>query len=366
MSKERIKVLDGLRGLAVLLVFLSHTSGRDQTVAPFLNFLGLGHIGVYLFFTLSAFLLGLGLFSKKFDKRALKAFFIKRFLRIAPLYYLIVSAVFYYQTYSHTVTEKYLHIKNGISGYWEHIFFYRGDGVFWSIVSEMQFYLMVPIFVWIILRFKSKGIIVLSILAILNFIFYLAKYAGISDFILFLSPNTLERGTFIDIFLPGVFIAYFVISKPHVIERYKTTLHKLANFLLIVGGFVTLALVAKNFLGFNRIFYEFRFFSILFGLSFGVITLSLYQGGNRLLQNIFSNSFLRFIGRIGFSFYLLHMAVFQFINSFILPEPVKFITSFVVVTSISTITFYFIEKPSISFSYYLIKKLGLSKPKASV
>jgi hypothetical protein len=40
---------DGARGLAVLLVWLSHSSGRGQEIASWLSFLGLGHIGVMLF-----------------------------------------------------------------------------------------------------------------------------------------------------------------------------------------------------------------------------------------------------------------------------------------------------------------------------
>ena len=52
-----IRALDGLRGLAVLLIPLSHMSLHDINLIEPLNFSGIGKAGVYLFFALSAFLL---------------------------------------------------------------------------------------------------------------------------------------------------------------------------------------------------------------------------------------------------------------------------------------------------------------------
>jgi peptidoglycan/LPS O-acetylase OafA/YrhL len=356
---KRIDVLDGLRGLAVLIVFLSHTSGREQSLSSFLQFLGIGHIGVYLFFTLSAFLLGKGLFSKPFSSNTISAFFIKRILRIAPLYYLVVSGVFFTQVIFNSYSPRYLYVSNGIQGYIEHLFFYRGDGVFWSIVSEMQFYLIVPLMGWLLMKQGRKGIVILSILASLNFILYLMKYAGISDYINYVSPNTLHRGTFIDIFIPGLIAAYFVQFKAEFLEKKQTLIHKLANTLLLGGGTLTLILVSKNFLGFNRPFYEFRFFSLLFGVSFSIIVVSLYMK-NSLLERIFKLRLLRFIGKIGFSFYLLHLAVFELINKTNLDPSLKFFMSFLTVSGISYISYTLIEQPSIRLSYWLINKLKLS------
>jgi hypothetical protein len=49
--------LDGLRGIAVLFVVLSHLSNAGFNLTPVLNFAGSGKYGVFLFFVLSAFLL---------------------------------------------------------------------------------------------------------------------------------------------------------------------------------------------------------------------------------------------------------------------------------------------------------------------
>ena len=356
--KKRIDVLDGLRGIAVLMVFLSHTAARDSALASFLDFKGIGHIGVYLFFTLSAFLLGLGVFSKPLDSNNIKAFFIKRTLRIIPLYYIVVSGVFLFQRYNQSYSPRYLHIDEGLKGYLQHLIFYRGDGVFWSIVSEMQFYLLVPLIAFILIKFERKGVIFLGIIAFFNFVIYLAKYAGLSDIILYFSPNTLERGTFIDIFLPGIILSYYLRKKREVIEQYEPKIHRAANYLFIGGGLITLILVSNNFLGFNQPFYEFRFFSLLFGLAFSTITLSLYLG-NPLMNNFFSSGLLRFIGRVGFTYYLIHMGVFEALNQTELSPQVKFFLSFGIISGISWISFMIIEKPSIKLAYRLIDKLKL-------
>lgn len=65
MNGAKFAALDGLRGIAVLTVFLSHSSGFRQRITPWTSFHGTGHIGVYLFFVLSGFLLCVSLLGSK-------------------------------------------------------------------------------------------------------------------------------------------------------------------------------------------------------------------------------------------------------------------------------------------------------------
>ena len=66
MSASRVGPIDGVRGIAVLIVFFSHSAGRKMYLHPNLDFSGIGHVGVYLFFCLSAYLLASKLFSAVF------------------------------------------------------------------------------------------------------------------------------------------------------------------------------------------------------------------------------------------------------------------------------------------------------------
>ncbi len=89
-----IKSLDGLRGLAVLLVLLSHMSNAQMHLLPFLDFSGLGKAGVYLFFSLSAFLLtwqALKQAQQAPDPKYWLAYLLRRALRIYPLYALALT-----------------------------------------------------------------------------------------------------------------------------------------------------------------------------------------------------------------------------------------------------------------------------------
>src|SRR5689334_13554869 len=79
MAIQHIKALDGVRGIAILLVILFHY-----------GYLGCGWIGVQLFFVLSGFLITSILIKDKGQslKQYLKRFYWRRSLRIFPLYYL--------------------------------------------------------------------------------------------------------------------------------------------------------------------------------------------------------------------------------------------------------------------------------------
>ncbi len=89
-KEDHFKALDVLRGIAVLLVLLSHSSNSNWMFHEFLNFQRTGKIGVYLFFVLSAYLLdrqiAIMLISKKSNRRYWKNYILRRFLRIYPLF----------------------------------------------------------------------------------------------------------------------------------------------------------------------------------------------------------------------------------------------------------------------------------------
>lgn len=143
---SHMKQLDGLRAIAVLSVLYYHF---------YSNALPFGIMGVRLFFVLSGFLItGILLQCRRLAETGgqsslftLRRFYIRRFLRIFPLFYLVllVSAVINLQGF-----------RDGLwwhAAYLSNVYFAAGGNAgatihFWSLSVEEQFYLIWP---WLIL-----------------------------------------------------------------------------------------------------------------------------------------------------------------------------------------------------------------------
>ncbi|MDF3154780.1 acyltransferase [Mesorhizobium sp. XAP10] len=91
--RERLSGLDALRGMAALSIAVYHTVMlRELTIpaeiVPSFRFL---YVAVSLFFAISAFSLCAGYHGKLASSAELPSFFLRRYLRIAPLFYLMIA-----------------------------------------------------------------------------------------------------------------------------------------------------------------------------------------------------------------------------------------------------------------------------------
>ncbi len=96
-SSTRIPALDGLRGIAILLVLLCHAvffelHSSSKLLSPLLTFGKLTWSGVDLFFVLSGFLIGGILLDAMDSPQYFKTFYIRRAYRILPLYAVLLAA----------------------------------------------------------------------------------------------------------------------------------------------------------------------------------------------------------------------------------------------------------------------------------
>ena len=143
--QNHLDALDGLRGLAVLIVLVSHLSNHGVLALPGIGLSGTGKSGVYLFFVLSAFLLTRVLLDRplaKFaDGRLWLDYALRRVLRIWPLYLVVL------------LTSWFL-TRHGVQGWHyvldteallRHLRLQEGQSVLWSIPVEFSFYFWLPL-----------------------------------------------------------------------------------------------------------------------------------------------------------------------------------------------------------------------------
>lgn len=98
-TDKRVPALDGVRGLAIVLVLINNVypnrpplSAFDYGVAHLAN---CGWIGVDLFFVLSGFLITGILHDTKGGAHYFRTFYLRRILRIFPLYYGTLACVYF-------------------------------------------------------------------------------------------------------------------------------------------------------------------------------------------------------------------------------------------------------------------------------
>ncbi len=149
-NAPRLAFVDALRGLAAVYVVIYHTVYIPQPAlnVPHWAFLVVtgGHSAVTLFFIVSAFSLCYTMKSRMNVPGAIVDFYVRRFFRIAPLFYVLICL------YS---VLRYWSFGGGFYGLWEvaknvsFVFvFFPGSGIVWAawtVGVEMPFYLIFPL-----------------------------------------------------------------------------------------------------------------------------------------------------------------------------------------------------------------------------
>jgi peptidoglycan/LPS O-acetylase OafA/YrhL len=177
----RILELDGLRGMAIVLVLLFHyvsivQGPANRAVALFQRAVEIGWTGVDLFFVLSGFLIGGILLNARRSEHYFKTFYARRIYRIFPIYYLWIAAYFLlmYLASPHIleklgiVHDKWaaaavlvLFLQNSVTmtPALVTIWFFQ----VWSLAVEEQFYLVIP---WLV-RWLSDRKLVFTLVSLL-------------------------------------------------------------------------------------------------------------------------------------------------------------------------------------------------------
>jgi peptidoglycan/LPS O-acetylase OafA/YrhL len=155
-----IKALDGVRGLAFVMVYVQHfTGGNHIHVRAIEAFRGVGWTGVDLFFCLSGFLITGILYDTRSDPNYYRNFYGRRALRIFPLFYLCLLIIFLMTPLLHLQWHLYhlcypLYCSNFLNALMPNVDTFSFQpwidlGHFWSLAVEEQFYIVWPIAIFL-------------------------------------------------------------------------------------------------------------------------------------------------------------------------------------------------------------------------
>lgn len=161
--KNNYKAIDGIRAIAVLWVIFFHSwlfqyldfkdVGESIFNYPYLIWITKGDLGVDLFFVISGFLIGTILFKelKRTGKLNFKNFYLRRFLRLLPVYiFAMILGLYFIEGDSwKSAWSNLLYINNYVNGSYM--------GWTWSLAIEEQFYIIIPFLIaFVIPKFKNK------------------------------------------------------------------------------------------------------------------------------------------------------------------------------------------------------------------
>ena len=319
ISQSRLRELDFLRGVAIILVLFRHQHffelGRTM-----------GWIGVDLFFVLSGFLVS-GLLFKEYKRNGFidpLRFLIRRGFKIYPVYYsfFIIYLLYYYFFLGTKLSALYLisdlaFLQNYMSG-WGYLY-----DASWSLAVEEHFYFGLTLVVWLAIK---KGL-QLNVSDQENRISLIEKsifFAMVTCLVLriisnYISPDQLARNFSmthlrIDSLLAGVYIAYLFYFKGEYLREFYTKYKKV----LLVIPFVVL--LFTPFLDPVYSFFVKTFGFTLIYLSFGCILIIFVSAGtiNKKLNSVLGRHLVDIISKIGFysySIYVIHSLIFEIVKS---------------------------------------------------
>jgi peptidoglycan/LPS O-acetylase OafA/YrhL len=311
---KKYEFIDSLRGIAILGVIFVHTSKSITSLNPILlSVCNFGKHGVQLFFLLSAYTLCLSNQNRRSEFNSKTKYFIRRFFRIAPLYYFgigLYGIVFilrnYYGVETYLLTTKYSTLS-----VIQHLTFTQSlsqDSIFavvpggWSIGAEMLFYLMFPFLFDIFSKLSSMAFLFLIpfLALVIVFVFFRALphiFPPLSDHNFNFYYCTILNQ--IPIFLIG--ISFFFLSSNTIVKSSTGWLF-LIIFILTIG--------ILNILYFKQI-RDISLFPFTVALS---MTFLISAFRSLAFLNVKP---LQLIGRLSYSIYLFHFIFAWGLSSYI-------------------------------------------------
>jgi peptidoglycan/LPS O-acetylase OafA/YrhL len=372
-AKKWSQELEGLRGLASLWVVLGHICVLTSFHFPILSDPA---IGVDLFILLSGYLMAKNYIERKEREpwtaaATFKRFWLRRFFRIAPLYYVLLILAIGFGSYfgearnvignfySETLTNSSRYSDSSFLNVFTHVTFifgflpkYSFNTVLpdWSIGLEMQFYFLFP---FIMLAVMKLGFVRACFAIII--LCATAKYLFPHYFAAFPMPSMILIK--LHLFIAGMFIAEAI--------RRKSLWYV---FFAVIAALASIGIYMPNDVRSSHLLAQIGLIAMMATILWPRKEGSNTENALRLPRWMLTNKVSVYMGDVSYSVYLLHLLIVIPIVAYLLSNThfaelssvIRFITASVIILpityGIATLLYKCIEKPGIKLGKSVIAR----------
>lgn len=340
--------LDGLRGIAILLVFIHHLQHFAFQSNPAI--LTAGFLGVDVFFVLSGFLITC-LLLEEWDTSgsiSLPNFYMRRFLRLMPALILFLAGICLYAVIA-------LPPQAATETFWSSLYslFYATNwinafrvapisellGHTWSLAMEEQFYLVWPLVLLALLRWRVARPVIIALLVTLITIICVHRIALVDSGAwvhrTYSAPDTRADSLLIGC-LAAMLVSWNLIPTSRAFLRGLRAA-SFASVLIVIAYLRNLGDVAPDMTlrGFG--------FSV-FGIAVAVLLIQSTLDQHRLAGSVLESRGLVWLGRVSYGIYLWHLPICIIVASLSLPAWLRVVTIIALSIALASASYYVVER----------------------
>lgn len=347
VSFSHLPALDGVRGIAILIVMIYHLEWLMPTLHDYVKG---GFLGVDLFFALSGFLITSILLNEyeKTSTISLKNFFIRRCLRLMPAFWFFVICLYLFGTYllpefqaslvygrhdfiyALTYTMNWYSATNpGFDSNLNHT---------WSLSIEEQFYIIWSLILYKAFAEKRKHehilYLTLGLITVLSISRALRALTGADTRLLYYSTDTR-----IDSLLMGCGVSMVFIWKMLPAETVKKVWFNLLLICSVIAAFVVTFSLSHE----DRNLYVFGL--PMFNLAVAIMIFWLVSTKGTIIHKVLENSILRWIGNVSYALYLWHYLLYEYAKKEFVPGGSQIFVGVTLAFVLAALSYYCVERP---------------------
>jgi len=346
---NHIYVLDDLRGIAILLVIVYHyffvyyrnidiNNTIIENIRFINNYVNFGVLGVSLFFLVSGFVIPMSLKNHDNKKKTVFNFFIRRFFRLYPTYwfsiiFISITILLFHNADAYTFKQIIINFTM-----LQDLFKVKSiDGVFWTLMVELKFYIL------------TASLFYFSLLKKINWIIVFFLFLSILTLIEWNVNNSIINAVLHRNYLWAYLMLMYLGTSFYFYHKEEISRANLIVLIMVVSGYFSL----------NHYFLDNNGFGDKIGYSVAtivaIISFIILLNYKKTISKVTT-----FFGNISYSLYLIHQVIGYFLISslinFNINMPFAQVITFFVVIAVAIMMNKYIEIPSNKLGHMYVKK----------